>query len=52
MKKERIIELLKNESVDNVLSIDIVEDISRTENKVAIFYNDNKGLPGSIIQTF
>ena len=52
MEKEKIIELLKNESVNDVLSIDIVEDIRETKGKIAIFYNDKKGLPGSITQTF
>ena len=52
MKKEKIIELLNNESIDDVSCIRIKDSLKSMENEIIIFYNDKKGLSGSITQTF
>lgn len=52
MKKDKIIELLQNEFVNDVSYIEIKESINSMDNKITVFYKDKMGLPGLITQTF
>ena len=52
MKKQKIIDLLKNDSIREVTSIEIIDSFNCEESKIEIFYKNEYGNIGIITQRF